>query len=400
MTQGPGQAQNVSADGATPAVMIGFPPPPEARVTLENWQSPPWNRWSFLHARELLRSANVSRGAGPAWVLPEEAADLHQVEVDLPGGRVTLRDWIAESCTDGLIVLRQGQVRFEAYQGGMTPETRHLVMSVSKSITSLLIGILVDEGRIRTDAAVTDYAPELGGTAYEGATVQHLLDMEVSTGWREDYGGPDSDYWRLDVACGWLPVRTGAATALFDFMQEIPPAGPHGQTMLYTSPNTDLLAIIAERVTQTRFAELASTRLWAPLGAEFDASLLLDPAGSAIADGGFCITLRDMARVGQLFLEGGRGVVPTWWVEECGRGNPGPFAQGSFGADLPNAFYHNQWWHFDDRTFALGINGQMIAIDQEHGIVVAFQSTTPVASDPTVRNAQRKVVDAIIAAAG
>jgi CubicO group peptidase (beta-lactamase class C family) len=158
-------------------------------------------------------------------------------------------------------------------------------------------------------------------------------------------------------------------------MRELAPSGRHGERMLYSSPNTDLLAIIAERVTQTRFPELASSRLWAPMGAGFDADLMLDLAGSAIADGGFCIALRDMGRIGQLFLERGGGVAPAWWIEECERGNPGPFALGSYGADLPAASYHNQWWHFDGRTFALGIHGQMIAIDRPSEVVVGFMST-------------------------
>jgi CubicO group peptidase (beta-lactamase class C family) len=176
-----------------------------------------------------------------------------------------------------------------------------------KSITSLLVGILVDRGQISLASPVTDYAPELAGTAFEGATVLHLPDMELATSWREDYGGAGSEYWRLDAACGWCPPHPGAAATLFDFMRELAPAGRHGETVLYSSPNTDLLGIIAERVTQTRFAELASSRLWAPMGAEFDADIMLDPAGSAIADGGFCISLRDIGRIGQLFGARQRG---------------------------------------------------------------------------------------------
>ena len=376
--------------------MVGFPPPAEARVTLDNWQQPPWNRWSFLHTREVLPSANVSRGTGPGWLLAGEASALEDLEIGgAGGGRATLRDWLDGSWTDGLIVLRRGRILLEAYRNGMKPDVRHLVMSISKSITSLLVGILVDRGQISLASPVTDYAPELAGTAFEGATVQHLLDMELATSWREDYGGAGSEYWRLDAACGWCPPHPGAAAALFDFMRELAPAGRHGETMLYSSPNTDLLGIIAERVTQTRFAELASSRLWAPMGAEFDADIMLDPAGSAIADGGFCISLRDMGRIGQLFLGRGRGVVPSWWIEECERGNPGPFALGSYGADLPAASYHNQWWHFDGRTFALGVHGQMIAIDRPSEVVVGFMSTAPVPTDPPVRDEQRKVVEAL-----
>jgi CubicO group peptidase (beta-lactamase class C family) len=163
----------------------------------------------------------------------------------------------------------------------------------------------------------------------------------------------------------------------------------------YASPNTDLLAMVAERVSGSRFADLVTTELWRPMGAELEADLALDPAGSAIADGGYCASLRDFARVGQLLLESGRDVVPRWWVEECLRGDPKPFESGSYGVDLPGGSYHNQWWHFDGRTFALGIHGQMIAVDVEAQLVVVCVSSAPAPTDPAVRDAQRRLVSAL-----
>src|SRR2546428_9616384 len=114
---------------------------------------------------------------------------------------------------------------------------------------------------------------------------------------------------------------------------------------------------------------------------EFDADITIDAGGSAVADGGYCIALRDFAGVGQLFLNGGRAeerqVVPTSWIEECRRPNPMPFDRTSFGAELPGASYHNQWWLFDDRSFALGIHGHMFAVDFNPQLVVVLSCLAP-----------------------
>src|SRR2546427_590020 len=124
--------------------MAGFPPPPDRRVTLENWQRPPWNRWSFLHTREVVPTAGVRRG-GTVWELPREPVPgLDDVGLDVDGGRTTLAGFLDRSWTDGLVVLHDGRVAFEGFRNGMGPESRHLMMSVSKSITALAVGILVD----------------------------------------------------------------------------------------------------------------------------------------------------------------------------------------------------------------------------------------------------------------
>src|SRR5207237_6963902 len=144
--------------------------------------------------------------------------------------------------------------------------------------------------------------------------------------------------------CGWLPPRQGAAPTLFDFLKESHLDGRHGERFQYSSLNPDLLGLVAERVTGSRFAAVASRYLWHPAGMEFDADITLDPGGTAVADGGYCITLRDLARIGQIFLNGGRAadrqVVPASWVEECRQPNPKPFDATSFGADLGGDSYH------------------------------------------------------------
>jgi len=385
-------------------VMVGHPPPPELRVGLHNWQQAPFNRWSFRHTRQVIPTANVSRGLRPVWELPKVTTALGDIRFDSAGGvEITLADFLNDSWTDGFIVLSNGSIAFEAYQNGMEPHSRHIAMSVSKSITSLVVGALVGKNLIDVNELVTRYVPELSGTAFDGATIQHLLDMTVANAWREDYFGDTTEFWRLDVACGWIPPRDGAAPTLFDFLKETRQDGQHGEEIAYSSLNPDLLGLIAERVADAPFPAVASRELWAPMGAEFDADLTVDPAGMAVADGGYCIALRDFARIGQLFLNGGAAkghqVIPARWIDECRSAQRRPFHRTSYGADLPDARYHNQWWQLDGRTCAMGIHGQMIAIDHEAQVVVAFVSSQPQPNETHLRQEQLRIVAAVCEAA-
>src|SRR5438132_120251 len=109
------------------------PPSPEARVTLENWQRVPFNRWSFLHTREVIPTANIGKGDGEALGLGRGRGGLESLELPTEdGARLTLGEFLENSWTDGMIVLHRGRIELEAYRNGMTPTTRHIAMSVSK----------------------------------------------------------------------------------------------------------------------------------------------------------------------------------------------------------------------------------------------------------------------------
>src|SRR5215471_7143017 len=139
-------APAASPDGAQ-QLMTGFPPAPESQVTLANWQDPPFNRWAFRHMRELIPSHAIA--AGPPAPLPASAAALdlgHAGLTRLDGGAAAVEDVLAGTYTDAFLVVHDGQVVAERYYAGMTAGTRHLVMSVSKSILSCVAAVLTDRG--------------------------------------------------------------------------------------------------------------------------------------------------------------------------------------------------------------------------------------------------------------
>lgn len=159
-------------------LMRGFPPPAEMQVTLANWREPPYNRWAFRHVRQLVPSAAVSRGEGPA--LPPAPRDLSSVAfVDKGGSEVSVDQMLAATYTDGFVVLQDGHLVAEAYDNGLTPDRPHILMSVTKSVAASLTGILADRGLLDPDALIVDLLPEVAGSAYGDATIRHLLDMTV-----------------------------------------------------------------------------------------------------------------------------------------------------------------------------------------------------------------------------
>jgi CubicO group peptidase (beta-lactamase class C family) len=351
-------------------------------VPLESWQVGPWNRWAYQHVGEVVPTIAVRRDAARLWDLPTQEAPLDD-----------LADELCESAwVDGVAVLHDGAVVLERYANGMEPVTLHLSQSVGKSVLGLLVGVLAEGGALDPDAEVSELVPEVAGSGYAGATVQHLLDMTAAIDFVEDYA---VDFWRYDIACGWHPPHPDvAAGSILEFLPTIGPAGwGHGERFHYATPNTDLLGIAAERAGGRPLGELIATQLWGPLGPEHDAGLTVDPAGTAAIGGGFCATLRDYGRLGALVAVEGRGIVPERWIAGLGDGDPAAFAasttpEGISGADG----YRNQWWRRDARPMARGIHGQLISVDRDAGVVVVILSSWPDATDAALEAVHRRFV--------
>jgi len=242
-------------------------------------------------------------------------------------------------------------------------------------------------GLLRVSAAVEEIVPELGGTSFEGATVQDLLDMRAGTRFDESYDNPEADVRTYERVYLWRPdngdPRPADALGYFATLQN---DGPHGGPFRYRSILTDVLAWVIERAAGVRLHELIARELWQPMGAEFDAEITLDGHGNPMADGGICASLRDLARFGQLYLEGGRGIVPKDWIEDTIRGAPDgarAFAEGDDSPGYPpGAHYRNCWWIRDPGVpfyQASGINGQNIFVHVPSQTVVAKFSTWPTA---------------------
>ena len=245
-------------------------------MTLANWRTAPFNKWSFTHLRELIPSATIAADPGAVSEMPVASVDLGGVDFEFDGSRYDLERFVAETETDGMLVLREGTIVHEHYGPGMDAATPHFFASVTKSVLGLVAGILAGRGALDVGAPVTEWIPEVAGTAWAGATLRDLLDMRVGIRFDEDYlatSGPIIEYRK---AQGWDPLAPGEEPSdLRSFFRTLAePDGPHGGAFHYVSPNTDLLGWVIERAAGRRYTDLVSELLWQPMGATSEAAPL------------------------------------------------------------------------------------------------------------------------------
>jgi CubicO group peptidase (beta-lactamase class C family) len=371
-------------------LMQGSPPGDDRLVTLDNWQSGPWNRWSYQHVGQIIPCSRIWCGDDRPALLESDPQDVGRVEfAATDGAPMTVAELVERTYSDGLLVLHGGQVVTEQYFNGMAPQARHLLQSVSKSLTGALAGVLVARGRLEPEQGVCQYVPELVG-AFDGATVRQVLDMTTGTCFSEDYDDPASDIRMYEGAAGWRPAPDDTP-GLFEYITTLGNCRPHGAVFEYRSILTDLLGWIIERAGGRPFAELMSELLWRPLGAQWDAEITVDRCGSPMTDGGISVTLRDLARFGQMYVRrgvaGGREVLPAAFVDDTRYGDSvcrEAFARSDKAARYPRGHYRNQWWVPDPQRGVLlgaGIYGQYLYVDMTADVVIAKVSTLPFALD-------------------
>jgi CubicO group peptidase (beta-lactamase class C family) len=390
-------------------LMHGVPPPEPARVTLGNWQEPPYNRWSFSHLREVVPTQRISRGSGPVWPLEVDHQPLGDVPVHLVDDRDgNVEDVLANTYTDAIVVLHRGKVVLERYLGETKTDTPHLVMSISKSIVGCVVANLEVRGELDTDRKVTDFIPELVATGYDGATVRDLLDMRSGVKFNEDYTDRNADVRVIEQAVGWRPIShdQDVRHGMYAYLTTLKDREEHGGAFNYRSCETDVLGWVCERAAGTRMADLISELIWSPLGARFDAEITCDFIGTAIHDGGVCATAQDVARFGAMLLAGGSAndhqVVPNAWLERSWKVDPdirAAFRSSASEPYLPGGWYRNQFWFVPrdhgDVLLCLGINGQMVYVNRGTHIVGVKLSSWPTAQSPTMLHDTLRMFDAM-----
>ncbi len=369
-------------------LMQGYPPPKGKQIGLHNWDSPPYNRWSFQHMSELFPVAPIRRGMTPVSELPQATHSLDEVCFERVDGQQTdLATFLTDSYTDGFIVLHRGEVVTEQYFNGMQPHTLHLLQSVSKTLVGSLVGILIGQGKIDPDAKVSDYVTDLSGCGYGDARVKDALNMRTGIQFSEDYTNPDAEYIQLDIASGWRERggRTSPDT-IYGLLKSLKKGREHGGHFEYRSVETDVLGWICEQVCNERLPVLLSREIWAKLGAEQDANITLDRVGTSLADGGVSASLRDLARFAQMHLQGGifngQQIVPEAFIKACRQGSSEHFKvlYSVFAEHYPKAAYSNQCWVIDtDRGIysARGVFGQFIYVDPQSELAIVKLSTWP-----------------------
>jgi hypothetical protein len=353
-------------------------------VRLETWRLAPFNRWSFQNVGELVPSAHVAAAPGGEEQAKSLGALLEE-NISLSGGSETVASFLKRSDTDGLTILKAGKLVGDWSAPHMPFGARHIVFSISKSVTAILAGILEGEGVFDPGAPVTEYIPEARGSAYGDASVRNVLDMTVSLDFEEDYLDPESVFARYRRSTLWNPG--GGSESLAAFLLTLPRlAEPHGQTYRYRSPNSDMLGILVERASGKRVSELLSEKLWLPLGAASEMAVTVDMEGTARTAGGMSMTPRDLARIGEMMRQGGtangRRVVPEAWVRDtvATGGSHEAWQRGTMAFLFPNGRYRNKWYQTGRDSGAycgIGIHGQWIYVNPKTEVVISKMSSQP-----------------------
>lgn len=416
-------AGTLSAQDSDPRVMgwmQGFPPPPDKQITQPDsvYFSFPRLRWSVCHLREFLPTEEISRGLGAPRPLPRPRAQglaRLRAEIDAlqfqPLGDGDPMTWEAAfhaNYTDGMLILHRGEIVYERYAGCLAEDGKHAIMSMTKSITGLLGQILVAEGVLDETALVRDLIPEIGDSAFASATVRQVMDMTTGVAYSEDYADPEADIWRYSAAASPLPKPADytGPNGYWEYLQQVAPEGTHGEAFHYKTINSDLLGWLISRVTGQSVTELASARLWRPMGAEQDAYQTVDGLGVPFAGGGVSAGLRDLGRLGQLMLDRGRvddaQLFPAEVVDTIAAG--GDRAKFSGFAALEGGSYTSQWWvfHNDHGAYAArGVHGQTIYVDPTAQMVLVRLASYPLAQngfiDPTSLPAYQAVAEYLMA---
>jgi CubicO group peptidase (beta-lactamase class C family) len=334
----------------------------------------------FSHAEEILEIKRIASG-GRASPLPAMPA-APPLRYQFRGRTCTLDDYLSHQRETGLLVIKDGKIVAERYQYERQPETRFISFSIAKSITATLVGIALQDGKIKSlDDTVVQYVPKLKDSPYGPVTVRNLLRM--SSGTKFNYvknggSGDDSDTLNREI----LMQKGAGGVGTLSFIRESVAA--QGARFHYSNADTFVLGLVLQAALGTQhLADYTSEKLWKPMGAEDGASWIVDWSGAAATQAGFNARLRDFGRLGVLWANdgrfNGRQIVDREFLLDATAIARQPKHLSPRGQVDYGMGYGYQFWlsNFKSRTFsALGAYGQQILVQPDSGIVIVMTAAS------------------------
>ena len=338
----------------------------------------------------------IKRGTGIHPLLRDGRA----LELTVPFQRRTvgLEEFMERARTAGLLILKDGRILHESYRLGTDETSRWYSYSVGKSVVSTLVGAAIHQGHIGSvEDPVIDYLPILRGSAYDGTTIRHLLQMSSGVFWEEAYRDGQSVFARMYDA-----IRQQRAGGIIEVMRGLPRVAEPGAKFQYKTGETHILAEILHAATGRRLSDYLSERIWSHFGMEADGFWCLESAGGQETGGGSCnFTLRDCGRFGLFILNdgvaGGERILPEGWVAEAS--HPLADAPHSDYGKIEQGWplgYGYQWWSFpkggkapgnhDGAFTGIGIFGQFLYINPKERVVIVHWGCWP---DPWIAGHER-----------
>lgn len=267
-----------------------------------------------------------------------------------------------------IIILHKDTILFEKYYGMLSCEL-HTLQSATKVITSTLIAELENEKKIDLSNPVETYIPELRGTAWQGISVENILDMSSGMEGAEAIQGthpftdPQNPHYKFQAALGVVPKKDSSSISVYEYIASLKRAWQPGEKAEYNSINTFVLGWIAEKITGKKYADLVADMIWKPIGASSDAYVCISKSGAPHCMSGVSTTLRDLARFGMLFTNSNiqdrnEKIISFSQIEKIQR--------------ISNLGYQWEWAEKGGGMLKTGFGGQGIYINPQKDIVIAY----------------------------
>lgn len=335
----------------------------------------------FRSMDELFTTRTVAR-SGPVWELPRRDHAFDFTYTWQNESR-DAEQFLERTYTNALLVMKDGVIVSETYRNKASADSRFIGWSMTKSITSILIGCALEDGLIDTlDTPISDYLPELKGGGYEDVSIRHVMQMRSGVDYEERY-----DFENPGIAASnHISSLVKNTTRFADVARTLERIHAPGGFFQYKTIDTAVLGWLVERSTGMSVAAYTERCLWEPLGAEADGFYIMDGApgvGREFSGAGFNATLRDYARFGQMVLNGGvangNRIVPEDWISLSTQPSGGEEDQARGGYGL-------QWWTMGDSNAfaAIGLQGQYIYIDPDTATVIVKLSYFPPGNNSAV----------------
>lgn len=344
-----------------------------------NFMDGTFNTLTFRRMDDIFDTYRVENGT-TVWKIPEDSRAI-DVSYEFEGQTFDLPAFLDRTYTNAFLVIRGGHILYESYRNKTTVDSHLLSMSMAKSITSILIGVAVADGRIASlDDPIVKYVPELEHTGYDGVTIRQALLMRsgVERHERYDYKTDRNSPTALTRELGMVQGKRRYRQEALSSKRIHPP----GSTFNYSTLETIVLGWVLEKATGQPIQTYMSEHLWKPLGAQSYGYWITDGPpgeGNAVNGMGFNATARDYGRLGLMMLNGGvangHRIVPAGWVRDSTTQDPGsePVSDGG------SLGYRYQWWTFSKTHAycAIGLQGQFIYVDPDTQLVVVKLSYFP-----------------------
>ncbi len=354
----------------------------------------------FRNAYRLYQGDVFRTLGGKAHPLPAAPYQMPSVQYHLDGKTYRLTDYLRRQDVTGLLILKNGRVVYEYYGGGNGNTTLWTSRSVAKSVVSIIVGMAIKEGLIRSVAdPITRYLPELKGSAWDGVALRDLLQHTSGVAWNENYADLTSDFAHL-TQCEASPAPYQCVLRLVSAVKRKPGVRP-GEVWSYNTGGAWLVGRVLEKATGMTIAHYLETRLWSRYAMQSDGVWEALVKGQVDMGGhGFNATLRDWGRFA-LFVAGGgklangEELLPPDWIAQSVTWSK---TKGSVTPATPEGQYGYQWWfggvdpsrrdtdnamQTARQTFwAEGIYGQAIAINPIEKLVMVQWSTWKEAETP------------------